>query len=226
MESSESDLTAYELQKLQEISTEFSYPYTNLLGFYIEINGLEIRRQFTETYRIDGFRGYCNWARKWGYKLMPRGKEIGVFLKYIKDADKTTYEHAVEKYRKDLDFHNSARIENLKSIFEYTNIGIRSLVYSNGGAIIALLSLMGTIWSENSNIIKITMPMLFYFGIGLSAILLTTFFAYLAQFFVLQENYTYEKNFRVAAIVTALSSWGLFTVGIIHTLCIIIPLIP
>jgi len=219
-------LTAHEIATLKQLSLTTKFSYSNLVGSYRSINQSDITNKFTEEHRLNQFHRYCKLAEAWGLKVMPVGETTVAFLNDVINADKAASEAAKEKYKRDLDFINKYRVENTKAIFNYTNIGIRSLVLSNGGAIIAILSLMGTIWKEDRLFINDLIPFVGYFCAGLSLILLVPLLAYYAQRHIISENAKRESICTIAAVSCALLSWLIFTIGSLHTISTITRYMP
>ena len=117
---------------------------------------------------------------------------------------------------------NIWRTESLKAIVQFATLTIRSLIIINGGAVVVLMALLGSLWGVNENSAidlakNLALPF-GYFISGLIAGVLTGAFSYLAQVFFTEwpENKKVEivgSLFRGVAVVTGFGSLGLFGLG-------------
>ncbi|MCH7806954.1 MAG: hypothetical protein IH995_07415 [Proteobacteria bacterium] len=114
-------------------------------------------------------------------------------------------------------------LEGLKGQIEFAVITIKALLYVNGGALVVLMALVGTIWAgspDQGAEISMKLKSAFeYFIFGLSLAILTGAFAYFSQTFFTETPvknaglYKLGHVFRGLAIITSFSSLGYFGFG-------------
>lgn len=108
-----------------------------------------------------------------------------------------------------------------KAIVDFALAAIRGLIIVNGGAIIALLALLGHLWDQDAAsaqaVIRAIRPALYCFVAGTGGGVLTAALAYLSQvlFQELGSRRWLGEVFRVPALVVAMGSLVAFTLGAI-----------
>lgn len=131
--------------------------------------------------------------------------------------------------------------DNLEKYFEFAkaaneqavnnaNVVLRSLLIINGGAAVALLAFVGSMVTSEAlgladNIVELTAPLL-WFGWGIVATIVAMAFAYLTNYSIVGYSFAiYDSaptqlwsrvatTFHVMALVSTLSSLGLFIYGL------------
>ena len=109
-----------------------------------------------------------------------------------------------------------------KSAIDYGMFGLKTLVFSHGGALVALITFLQTIWKDKDAYQQDAAQALSFFGVGISVALLAILFSYVAMSYfalIFEEEHTkkYSKKyerFRVAALSAAALSLACFVGGL------------
>jgi len=118
-------------------------------------------------------------------------------------------------------------IESMNAAIQFATLTIRSLIIVNGGAVVVLMALLGSLWNADGEkaamLAKALVYPFTYFVIGLCAGLITGALAYLAQilFTELEEAITRGKwggLSRILAIITGVASIVFFSLGAFQAL--------
>lgn len=211
-------LSDAEIRVLKELSEKTRFIFENLVESYLAMSKPHV--DWTEEIKIAHFIKWCQCAGDWGMRLLPsQPQEIATFLQNVQNLEKEQFLTQRELYFRNIDAHNQSRIEVLKAVFEFANITIKSLILANGGSIVALLTLMGTIWKdEREMVIANMLPSLWWFCIGLICAVFVSLFAYLTQYCYCYEKEKIGKFFHIFAVASAFFSVGFFIAGTVSTL--------
>jgi hypothetical protein len=125
-------------------------------------------------------------------------------------------------------------VEMFKGIIAFATLAIKSLILVNGAAVIALLTLLGHLWAADINgstAIKLTAklgPSFTWYTVGVGAGVLSAGFSYFAQVMFVEilsdrAKWWWGNGFRIAAVVSALISFGGFVGGGLRALTVFNP---
>ena len=117
----------------------------------------------------------------------------------------------------DLEFQAQQILDLKKGVLEFSYILIRSLILVNGGAIIAILTLVGTAWQKETLVIAV-LPNILYFNTGIILALACCLTAYCMQvivteYFTSKFMLTIAGFLRLLAIIFAMISIAAFAFG-------------
>lgn len=124
----------------------------------------------------------------------------------------------------DKDYIKQELLDLKKGVLEFSYISIKSLILINGGAIVALLTLMGTIWKDGTEkkLVECVLPNLMYFNVGIILAVLSCLLAYIFQVLVtetfIEEYSILKKGLRGVAVIGVFVSLGCFAIGSYRTL--------
>jgi hypothetical protein len=112
------------------------------------------------------------------------------------EIEKIAREIALEDYRANLE----EAADRLRFQVEYSQAGLRNLQLVNGGAVIALLTILGNTNVEFDG--RSLWWAFFWFGLGLSLSLIAYFGAFFSQHFYMQQTYqqAWNAQFRARGI--------------------------
>ncbi|HTO84388.1 MAG TPA: hypothetical protein VMQ73_19345 [Methylomirabilota bacterium] len=112
---------------------------------------------------------------------------------------------------------NELRVAGIGATAELTTAGFQSLVLINGGAVVAVLTLIGTVWSSNKDTAKAMLATaklgLLGFGAGLAFAILGIGLAFLAQVAFQQSQSVTGKIWRWGAFLAGVASLAGFAFG-------------
>lgn len=117
---------------------------------------------------------------------------------------------------------NQANIEEFKGVLEFAYICIKSLILVHGGSIVALLTLVGTVWDRKPEIVTKIFPIIGYFSFGLFLAICISLIAYIAQCEYQHENFSKADEYRKIAIICSIASIIAYAVGTISVLFVIL----
>jgi|GEM_PF-3155002 len=109
-----------------------------------------------------------------------------------------------------------------KSAIDYGMFGLKTIVFAHGGALLALITFLQTIWKDKDAYQQKAGQALAIFGAGISVTLVAILFGYVAMSYfalVFEEEHAvkYSKKyegFRIAALVAAVLSLLCFIGGL------------
>lgn len=109
-----------------------------------------------------------------------------------------------------------------KSAIDYGMFGLKTLVLSHGGALIALITFIQTIWKDKDAYQQAAGQALAIFGAGISITLLAILFGYMAMSvfaIMFEEGHAKEYSkkyewYRITALVASVLSLLCFIVGL------------
>jgi hypothetical protein len=112
---------------------------------------------------------------------------------------------------------NELRVAGIGATADLTTAGFQSLVLINGGAVVAVLTLIGTVWSGNKDTAKAMLAAaklgLLGFGAGLAFAILGIGLAFLAQVAFQQSQSITGKIWRWGAFLAGVASLAGFAFG-------------
>jgi hypothetical protein len=121
-----------------------------------------------------------------------------------------------------LEHRHAARLEAYKTIYQFASIGMRGLILTNAGAVLAMLTFVGNLFAsdnaENRSIAILLVPSFGWFVAGVILSLLVSLFSYAAQMkFVYsadaQGKSASGSKFIKAAVASALLSGVALIIG-------------
>lgn len=109
-------------------------------------------------------------------------------------------------------YYYSAKQDEFKGVIDFALLSIKSIMATNAGAIIALLTFLQTIWKDDTSVRSVVLTGLCFFVSGLVLSVLVSFFAYLAQY-----DFHHEEDsallYRKLTIISGFLSLGCFVIG-------------
>jgi hypothetical protein len=111
------------------------------------------------------------------------------------------------------------KLEEFKGVLEFAYLTIKSLFLVNGGAIIALLSLVGTLWRDEPKIVKVAIASIQFFSLGLFLATLIPLLCYWAQSEYVKDQLDKADAIRNKATILAVSSSFAFFLGSAYVFC-------
>lgn len=113
-------------------------------------------------------------------------------------------------------FHQAGQLEVFKGAMRFAEIALKGAVLINGGAAVAFLAFIGTLWTgSNENpesLLKLTGPlMLFVWGVFLGAI--SSGIAYLTQICYAEGSQKLGNVLRVFAVLSVFGTYVCFFMG-------------
>ncbi len=215
-------LSDFERKELKRLSEQTHFLLENLVDCYLisrPDNNL-----WSEEKGISEFIKWCSYAVIWGYKNMPTSGEDRLrLIKAVQEADKNNFTRRTQDELYELTARHQQKLELIKGVLEYSYMSIKSLILINGGAIIAILTLIQTIWKDDKNLTSLMMSNLSYFVYGIIVAVIVSFLSYLTQAIIVEvckDNKWFEfaKKLRMAAVLCAVFSLGFFSCGAFSTI--------
>jgi hypothetical protein len=156
-------------------------------------------------------------------------QEDPVFLKQ-RSLDEIKFQAEKDKWLEN--WMHLFRLKELghKSAIDYGIFGLKTITLAHGGALLALITFLQTIWKDKDAYQQKAGQALAFFGAGLTVTLIAIIIGYMAMSFfslMFEEQYTekYSKKyerFRIAALVTSILSLICFIGGLctVHAMLI------
>jgi hypothetical protein len=167
---------------------------------------------------------------------MPSDKEHEIFKATLQadvETHKATLARQLESWKENAAWDRRAwehsldwEVSSFKAVIDFALFSIRSLILVNGGAVVAILAFLGSIWGGDNKggatavTHAIAEPLGYFIG-GLVCAMLTAMFSYLAQVSFTESQKMkagkassgFGASFRAIAILLAAVSLGLFFYG-------------
>jgi hypothetical protein len=130
------------------------------------------------------------------------------------------YQRDLKQWEMDYQHRLDWQVESFKAVVSFSTTTIRLLVLINGGAVIAMLALLGNLWGKDAEGQKAAAKIagalddpLLAFVVGLGAGVITGGISYLAQTAFSDFHNRIGIGLQVVACVTAAVSFGAFVIG-------------
>lgn len=125
------------------------------------------------------------------------------------------YEHEMRVWSA----RTSERVEMLNGIKGFATLSIKSLLFFNGGAVLALMTFLGNVLTKSS-VVRFQVisfeDALFWFSAGIASALLCSMIAYIAQVVVYEAEGSYViigYGLRITGVFLAILSFVCFCFG-------------
>lgn len=130
----------------------------------------------------------------------------------------------LEEWKVKSDLHTQTSIASFQGVIQFAEICIKAVIITNGGAVIALLAFVGSLWTgENKVPVELSSALsksLALFSYGVGAGIVTSGFAYVTQVLFTEITVSEGKRnwfgevVRVLAVLFGFSSIILFWLGV------------
>jgi hypothetical protein len=145
----------------------------------------------------------------------------------IKSPNPEVDQANLESYRAELQLWveenkkvHSWDLEGFKSVISAGQNALKTAFLMNGGATVAMLAFVGKLSDDHVSQIPVFASAMVFFVIGVLLVTISSGFTYMSQWFYFKPK-KWQKNtgfwLNIAAILSSLSSYGLFIAGVMRS---------